>query len=143
MGETNGQLALLIEDGKDKESRKKYFSMYAKGIQGNRRCKMIIDELERTGGTLITHPVDCEENIRYIKEVEAYKKELECRIQAYDDMCKQIVFSIKCMEGIYREVLTLRYIEGQAWDEIAEKMRYSVGNIHRIHNKAIERLALH
>lgn len=40
------------------------------------------------------------------------------------------------------ELLRLRYIDGKKWSEIAEEMLYSEQHIHRIHQKAIEKLIL-
>lgn len=41
-----------------------------------------------------------------------------------------------------REVLTLRYIDGKKWSELAEELLYSEQHIHRIHQKALEKLIL-
>lgn len=41
-----------------------------------------------------------------------------------------------------RAVLRLRYILNQTWEEIAEKMGYSLMNIHRVHKKALENFKL-
>ena len=42
--------------------------------------------------------------------------------------------------GFEREVLLRRYIFGQKWDEISNKMCYSREHIRRIHNSAIKKL---
>ena len=41
-----------------------------------------------------------------------------------------------------RAVLRLRYILNQTWEEIAEKMGYSLMNIHRVHKKALNNFKL-
>lgn len=41
-----------------------------------------------------------------------------------------------------RAVLRLRYILNQTWEEIAEKMGYSLMNIHRVHKKALKNFEL-
>ncbi len=41
-----------------------------------------------------------------------------------------------------REVLTLRYIDGKKWSELAEELLYSEQHIHRIHQKALGKLVL-
>lgn len=126
-----------------REHGKDYLLLYEKGIRGIRRCKLLMEELERYEGVSFILSADCKENIGYLKELEANKKELENRIQKYEDMCRRVTVSVEYLEGIEKEVVTLRYMEGRTWDSIAEKTGYSVGNIHRIHNRALENIMQH
>lgn len=36
-----------------------------------------------------------------------------------------------------KHLLTLRYIDGLIWEEVAEKMHYSYKHVHRLHNEAL------
>lgn len=38
------------------------------------------------------------------------------------------------------EVLTMRYIFGKRWEEIARRLNYSVSHIYRIHDRALEKM---
>ncbi len=45
-------------------------------------------------------------------------------------------------DGTQRLLCSLRYLDGLTWEEIAEKMFYSVQHLHKIHVKALERIEL-
>lgn len=42
----------------------------------------------------------------------------------------------------YKELLAYRYLRGYTWERIADEMKYSVAQIHRIHNKALKELEM-
>lgn len=48
----------------------------------------------------------------------------------------------KCLAGVadpvLRELLQLRYIDALKWDQLADKMRYSVSRCYDLHRKALE-----
>ena len=61
------------------------------------------------------------------------------RVQAY----KEIVRKIKDLESENeKDVLFYRYIAGDDWWEIAQKLRYSERQIHRFHGKGLEHFKL-
>ena len=127
----------------DKESKKGYLSMYEKGVRGINRCKMLIDEISRWSKMPFIPLTEYEDQAMCDESVKAEIKDLGTRIQKYESMCAQVSASVEELEGAEREVATLRYIDGLTWEDIAEKVGYSVGNIHRIHNRALENVALH
>lgn len=43
-------------------------------------------------------------------------------------------------DPVGREVLTLRYIFGKRWVDIARRLNYSVSHIYRIHDRALEKM---
>lgn len=42
----------------------------------------------------------------------------------------------------HRCLLRYRYIEGQTWEAIGQKMNYSYQHVHRLHNKALEAIKM-
>ena len=116
--------------------------MYEKGVRGIKRCKMLIDEISRYSQMPFT-PSGYEDQVMCDESVKAEIKDLETRIQRYESMCGRVSDSVEELEEKEREVATLRYINGLTWEDIAEKVGYSVGNIHRIHNRALENVVLH
>lgn len=54
---------------------------------------------------------------------------------------KEIFDTVNGMEnGIYRRLLTMRYISLMTWEQIAEKMRYDIRWVYRLHKKALSEL---
>lgn len=41
-------------------------------------------------------------------------------------------------QTLQREVLSLRYIKGESWEEIGEKLHYGVQHVHRLHGWALK-----
>lgn len=39
---------------------------------------------------------------------------------------------------IYKNILIYRYLKSMKWEDIGEKMGYSLQHLHRLHNKALE-----
>lgn len=77
---------------------------------------------------LVAKMVDLENQIN--EEIEEF---IDTKIEI-----REMIKSLK--SGNQQLVLQLRYIEFLSWEEIAEKMAYSLVQVKRIHNKAIRRL---
>ena len=60
---------------------------------------------------------------------------IRCRKKAED-----IIASVD--DGTQREVLTRRYIVGQKWEDIAERMNYSLRRITQLHGIALKNISL-
>ena len=41
-------------------------------------------------------------------------------------------------DGRYREVLTLRYLDGQSWEQVAVTMGYDYYHVHKLHGRALK-----
>lgn len=69
------------------------------------------------------------------------ENEINEEIEEFIDVKMEIRETIKSLKnGNQQLVLQLRYIEFLSWEEIAEKMAYSLIQVKRIHNRAIRRL---
>ena len=42
-------------------------------------------------------------------------------------------------DGRYREVLTLRYLSGQSWEQVAVTMGYDYYHVHKLHGAALKK----
>ena len=65
----------------------------------------------------------------YVDKVSLLKRELWQIEQAIDKLPQR-----------ENTLLRLYYIQGKTWEQVAEKMNYSVSHIHRLHRKAKEML---
>lgn len=54
-------------------------------------------------------------------------------------LCIEIEKEIDSLESIERRIIRFRYIDGLSWKKISKLVGYSVSQLHRIHNKIIER----
>lgn len=65
-------------------------------------------------------------------------------VKKLDEICQHkrcVEELIATLDGEELDVMKWRYINGLTWDKVAEAMSYSYTNVHRIHNKALKRLA--
>lgn len=129
-------------DSTDRENVRDYLSAYRKGILRIGRCRLLMEELEQIGQRQVTTLAACEEEMLCENLLATQKKELEDVIWECKGLCRSVQDTVESLDGIEKEVLRLRYIEGKIWNEIANQAGYSVGNIHRIHKKALERIAV-
>ena len=81
-------------------------------------------------------PLPSDENMvnRITKVIEEEKK-LENLYDFMSDLSKEID---KIEDVVERALLRYRYFLGLTWEEIADKMGYSLRQVHRIHKRAIE-----
>ncbi len=82
------------------------------------------------------------------------KDDLICKILDFKDkIIDDINYLVELRENVFnsinaiedvraRTILMLRYLEYKTWDVIAEQMNYSIRNVHRIHNMAIDELVI-
>lgn len=74
--------------------------------------------------------------------------ELERKLMAcYDSATARKARVIDAIEGMSdpqeQEVLVLYYLGGKTWEEVADKMGYSLRQIHYIHGRALQHIELH
>ena len=81
-------------------------------------------------------PLPSDENMvnRITKVIEEEKK-LENLYDFMSELSKEID---KIEDVVERALLRYRYFLGLTWEEIADKMGYSLRQVHRIHKRAIE-----
>lgn len=75
----------------------------------------------------------------YAMSAPSIKREIDICIKNSGEI-EEIVNS--CNDILAREVAVRKYIYGQSLEKIAEELNYSVRQIQRIHNKAVEELCL-
>ena len=52
------------------------------------------------------------------------------------EAAKKLIDTLK--DGRYREVLTLRYLDGQSWEQVAVTMGYDYYHVHKLHGRALK-----
>ena len=119
------------------DDKKIYLDLYASAKRIINRNLLYIEEIERIEKHFIKSRCDEEEE----RQLKLFKKSVTDRIQEQEKVWHLVEQSINNLtENRYREILQYRYMDGLTWDEIADKMMYSLCSIHRLHNKALEQL---
>lgn len=62
------------------------------------------------------------------------------RIAELQAVCTKIETAISGLESIERRVIRYRYMDGKSWKRISYLTKYSVAQLHRIHNRATDKL---
>lgn len=66
------------------------------------------------------------------------EREIDTKVDRLVDFRREIERAISKMHGPKeREVLLRRYIQGERWEEIAEKMGLNLRWVHRVHGRAL------
>lgn len=69
--------------------------------------------------------------------VERYQKK---QADLADEM-KRVEGLVTVLDPREAEVMRLHYFEGLTWEQVSEKMYYSLRAVHRIHNRALKKIA--
>lgn len=73
-----------------------------------------------------------------ISRIVDLENEINSDIDKFVDAYREIDSVIKRVENNdYRTLLMLRYLNFNTWEEIAEKMNYSVQWVHKLHGRAV------
>lgn len=129
----------------ENEEKKEYLKSYRRAVK---REQDILEEIQRLrldkmfpsvvndGMPHGSSQSDLSDYIAILDEqIEFLKKERLEKAKCY----KQIEDRIRQMKNEDEQsVLRLRYIQGLKWEDVAEKMRYSWKQIHRIHSVALQ-----
>lgn len=75
-----------------------------------------------------------------VEEYQQKKAKERARAKEYIKACEVAIQQVP--NERQRKLLTLRYLEGLRWEDVAERMTYSVSQIHRIHRAAITAVRL-
>jgi len=93
----------------------------------------------RLSGT--SHRSKVEDNVLAMVDVH---RELKGQIDALMHESKRAERLIAVLpDGRHRSVLQLRYLCGMGWEEIADKMQYTLRWVHKLHREAIDMLQNH
>lgn len=133
----------------ENEKKKEYLRGYNDHVRRIRRIETELAELRtmRISGSGnmdgMPHGSSQSDLSDYAADLDALERKLMQeryeRVQAY----KEIVRKIKDLESENeKDVLFYRYIAGDDWWEIAQKLRYSKRQIHRFHGKGLEHFKL-
>lgn len=78
-----------------------------------------------------------------VSKIIDFENEIQTEIDEAVDLEKEIRTVINRQENeSERLLLKLRYIDFNTWEEVAEKMNYSVMQVWRIHNSALKNLKI-
>ncbi len=77
------------------------------------------------------------------QEICSLQKELRRKIREILFLRRKIDRAISSLKDSTQRLLcSLRYLDGLTWEEVAEKMYYSVQHLHKIHVKALAHMEL-
>ena len=91
---------------------------------------------------------ETEETGRWLKKIFGINRELDCerkcvtyslnRIHELERQ-KEEIYSIlrNITNPTHKQILHMRYVQGEKWEDIAEEMHYELPHLHRIHKKAV------
>lgn len=78
-----------------------------------------------------------------LKKASELEKEIDKNIDALVDIREKITNDIGSIDDfVCKEILYLKYISGNSFEQIGEKLGYSEKQIGRLHKKAIEKIIL-
>ncbi len=78
---------------------------------------------------------------RTVAKIIDMENKLCCQVILQLELKTEIENTIaKVDDPILRELLSLRYISGDEWEQIAESMNYSVRQTYRLHGKALAKI---
>ena len=82
---------------------------------------------------------DNSKNAELIIKVAALQDEINKQVDDYVDLRTTIIRQISEIEDMrYRTILTMRYIDRQSFQEIAEQMKYNLRWVKRLHGWALQ-----
>lgn len=62
------------------------------------------------------------------------------RITELQQVCTKIETAMAGLESIERRVIRYRYMDNKSWNKISNITKYSIPHLHRIHNRAVDKL---
>lgn len=118
---------------------------YANAIRSiEESIERLRSEMERTTQVLSLAPAHSgskdkiAEQVRRMEELEIARAREIADMEAYIDRCRVWLSGIPEQQA---EILRLRYMEGKKWEEISDITHYGIRHCHKIHDKALEKMA--
>lgn len=111
----------FLEKSKDVDNIKKEIDTLMSRRNDMKLKNMCTDELDRRMDFLIENQTKEEKNM---SKLIIQKEEIEIRVED--------------MPQPYKNILFLKYIKGNSFDEIAKKMHYSTKRIYQLHKEGVE-----
>lgn len=126
------------------EKKKEYLKRYHGAVIAEKAIQQEIDELrmDKMFPMLVQdgmpHGSSCGDLSAYVVQLEELMDNLKAQMEQQIRLRKEITQKIEEMpDETEKTVLRLRYIRWMKWEQIAERMGYSLRNITKIHGKAL------
>ena len=133
-----------MQEMTENEKKKEFLKRYQKAV---RREQDILDEIQRLRADKM-FPSVCNDGMPrgssqtdlsdYIAEIDAAIEDLKEERLEKIKIYREIEMRIRCMKDEdEQEVLSMRYIKGMKWEDIAEKINYSYSGTLKLHGRAL------
>lgn len=129
------------------EQKQKYLLSYGQYKQREKRLQEQLNELrlgKMSPGLILSDMPSAHSQkdlsdymVKYDDLANRIIKARKQAIERYSEVQQQIEQSVYENEA-ERDILIYRYVMGDTWEKVCEKLGYSYTNVHRIHRKAIE-----
>ena len=134
-----------MEQNRDEnEKKKEYLKRYHSAVLAEKAIQQEIDELrmDKMYPMLIQdgmpHGSSCGDLSEYAAQLDGLLADLKEQMEKRIRIRREITRKIESMQDeTEKTVLRLRYIHWLKWEQIAERMGYSLRNITKIHGKAL------
>lgn len=70
------------------------------------------------------------------------KREIERKIRSDEILIERIETAVNNLSGIYKDIVTMRYIKGYSWRYLVDKLNYSERRLRDKENEAIKAVAI-
>lgn len=128
----------------ENEKKKEYLRRYHAAVLAEKAIQQEIDELrmDKMYPMLIQdgmpHGSSCGDLSEYAAQLDGLLADLKEQMEKRISIRREITQKIEQMQDeTEKTVLRLRYIHWLRWEQIAERMGYSLRNITKIHGKAL------
>lgn len=130
-----------------KEELKEQLSQYTSIVKERDELRQLMDEAERSlkdpyGIQLTGMPRAVSGGNQQLERNSVRREELLVLYKKKDEQLAEeqikIEKMIQSLPSRERNVLRLHYIKGKTWEDVCERVVYSLAQIHRIHNLALE-----
>lgn len=80
---------------------------------------------------------------KVFEQIEELAEVYAQRLAELQQVCTEIETAMSGLESIERRVIRYRYMDNKSWTKISNITKYSVPHLHRIHNRAVDKLRAH
>ena len=134
------------------EKRKRmreWMGRYREALEEERQMRLIIRDIEEDATTLHSPRMDGmpgggtpgDAMAAYIARKDRAVKDYERKIKRLEEIRQQIERAVAGLDARSRTVMRYWYFRGMEWEDIAEKMHYSVSRVKNIDAEALDKLA--
>lgn len=145
MGEIKAGNAAKLEKRK---RMRDWLGRYREALEEERQMRLIIRDIEEDATTLHSPRMDGmpggtpgDAMANYVMRREAAIRDYERKARELEGIRKEIERAIAGLDARSRTIMRYRYFKGMEWEDIAEKMHYSVSRVKTIDAEAMDKLA--